>query len=170
MSFISVESAGDLNGDGVPDLFVGMYTEDSANATGIFTVFLNTTGRAIGLQFVNASTGGLERFLEASDRVGASLTRIADVDGDTIDDLLVGVPLHGSKAGMVLVCMLGRDGTVRTAVTMHECVEQDARCGASMCVVGEPGSQGVASRRVLVGASGADSKGGYVDVRLNTVV
>jgi len=83
---IRVASGGDPDGDGTPDLLVGARYEDTAgvDAGAAYLVSGTTTG-TVSLADARAKLLGEE----AGDRVSAVATA-GDVDGDGLDDLLIG--------------------------------------------------------------------------------
>jgi FG-GAP repeat/RTX calcium-binding nonapeptide repeat (4 copies) len=94
-SGFSVASAGDVNGDGLDDLIVGAYGSDlgggGANAGRSYVVFGQTANTAINLSAIAAGTGGFVLNGEASgDKSGWSVASAGDVNGDGLDDLIVG--------------------------------------------------------------------------------
>ena len=94
-SGISVSSAGDVNGDGLDDLIVGAYR---ANPNGTrtdsgksYVVFGKADGTAINLSAVASGIGGFAiNGQAANDRSGVSVSSAGDVNGDGLDDLIVG--------------------------------------------------------------------------------
>ena len=98
----SVSSAGDVNGDGIDDLIVGAYRNDSGgNAAGAaYVVFGKAGGFAtpVDLDAVAAGTGGFKIQGEnAVDLAGISVSSAGDVNGDGLDDLIVGA--RGNDSG-----------------------------------------------------------------------
>ena len=101
----SVSSAGDVNGDGFDDIIVGAYLGDDGgnNAGEAYVVF----GRAGGSGTVDLTNfGALQGFViqgnTAGDFAGYSVSSAGDVNGDGIDDIIVGAPLGdagGDRAG-----------------------------------------------------------------------
>jgi hypothetical protein len=91
-SGISVSSAGDVNGDGYDDLIVG--------ATGVgtyvgasYVVFGKATSTAVNLSDIASGTGDLGFVINgvsAFDASGISVSSAGDVNGDGLDDLIVG--------------------------------------------------------------------------------
>jgi hypothetical protein len=84
----SVGSAGDFNGDGFADIVVGA---PSANES--FVVFgkLHGFGARIDLANVAAGTGGfILRGIDAYDLAGISVSSAGDINGDGLDDLIIG--------------------------------------------------------------------------------
>ena len=93
----SVSSAGDVNGDGLDDLIVGAYAADLTGKSKVgksYVVFGKTNSSAINLSTIaDASnpTGGFVINGEAKyDRSGFSVSSAGDVNGDGLDDLIVG--------------------------------------------------------------------------------
>lgn len=95
----SVSGAGDLNSDGFADIIVGAPSGDSAaiDAGEAYVVF----GKANGFHTVNvgrlADGHGRDDGFRlqgdiANDRAGWSVAGAGDVDGDGVDDLIVGAP------------------------------------------------------------------------------
>ena len=97
---ISVSSAGDVNGDGIDDLIVGAIGGDDggSNAGEAYVIFGRTTGfgvdvsgrRVIDLTSLSASDGFIIQGDAANDAAGRSVSSAGDVNGDGIDDLIVG--------------------------------------------------------------------------------
>ncbi|MEH2299393.1 MAG: hypothetical protein V7K88_10265 [Nostoc sp.] len=106
----SVSSAGDINGDGIDDLIIGAL---SASPNGIvesgqsYVVFGSKGG--FGAQFnlstLNGSNGFAINGINAYDRSGISVSSAGDINGDGIDDLIIGTlpgqsyVVFGSKGG-----------------------------------------------------------------------
>ncbi|MBD1930326.1 MULTISPECIES: beta strand repeat-containing protein [Cyanophyceae] len=90
---ISVSSAGDVNGDGLADLIVGADGADSnGNSSGkSYVVFGKTDNNAVNLSDVAAGNGGFVLNGEGQSSIsGGSVSRAGDVNGDGLDDLIVG--------------------------------------------------------------------------------
>ena len=93
-SGFSVSNAGDVNGDGFDDVIVGTSGADSngySDAGESYVVFGKTDGTAIELSGVSAGSGGFViNGIDASDFSGFSVSNAGDVNGDGLDDLLIG--------------------------------------------------------------------------------
>ncbi|CAC9950911.1 hypothetical protein formerly called flagellar hook-length control protein FliK, partial [uncultured Gammaproteobacteria bacterium] len=96
----SVSSAGDVNGDGLDDLIVGAYYADSAGKADIgksFVVFGKADTTTVNLSNIISGTGGFVINGEnAGDKSGYSVSSAGDVNGDGLDDLIIGAPSAGS--------------------------------------------------------------------------
>ena len=86
-SGFSVSGAGDVNGDGIDDLIIG-----TTGRGGSYVVFGNNTGFAASIDL--STLDGTNGFLLSGDGgAGISVSRAGDVNGDGIDDLIVGAPV-----------------------------------------------------------------------------
>ncbi len=101
----SVSSAGDVNGDGLDDLIVGAYQADltdSANTGKSYVVFGKADTDAINLSNIVTGTGGFVINGEnAEDKSGASVSSAGDVNGDGLDDLIIGTYSNTGKSFVV---------------------------------------------------------------------
>ncbi|HCY99836.1 MAG TPA: hypothetical protein DHV56_07580, partial [Rhodobacter sp.] len=113
----SVSSAGDVNGDGLDDLIIGAWGDDP-NGTGSgasFVVFGKIDGAAVELSAIDAGTGGFSiNGVSAGDKSGFSVSSAGDVNGDGLDDLIVGAygdDPNGTSSGASFVVFGKTDGT-----------------------------------------------------------
>jgi len=91
----SVAGAGDVNGDGLADLFIGAPKVDlpgKANAGAGYVVFGKATGWAptLNLGTLTGSDGFRLTGAAADDMSGTSVAAAGDVNGDGIGDLIIG--------------------------------------------------------------------------------
>lgn len=105
----SVSSAGDLNGDGVDDLFVSAVAGDQGQAYLVFGgASLGADGR-IDAADLDGANGFV---IDGGGLVGTQTVRVSgagDVNGDGVDDLLVGVPSFNYGHGLAYV-VFGKTG------------------------------------------------------------
>jgi hypothetical protein len=121
LSGISVSSAGDVNGDGINDLFIGAYGANS-DAGASYVVFgasgISSTG-ALSLAALNGVNGFKITGVKAGDNSGWPVSSAGDVNGDGINDLIIGAYRANNDAGASYVVFgasgIGSTGTLSLA-------------------------------------------------------
>jgi hypothetical protein len=169
----SVASAGDINGDGFDDVVVGAY---HASPNGFYTgasyvVFGKASGFAanIDLSSLDGSNGFRLSGAAADDRSGFSVASAGDVNGDGLDDLIVGAvgaDPNGSASGASYV-VFGKASGFAANVNLSSLngsngfklsgVAADDRSGVSVASAGDVNGDGFAD--LIVGAESADPNG-----------
>lgn len=140
--------AGDVNGDGRPDLLVGAPGHASQGRdTGAAYLWSGADGARLQIWYGSA----------AGDRFGTALAPAGDLDGDGFGDLWIGAPgadgAAGAGCGRVGLYS-GRDGAV---LFQYEGEAAGDRLGASLANAGDLDGDGRAD--LLAGAPGADTGG-----------
>ena len=111
LSGSSVSSAGDVNGDGFDDLIIGAKRASPNGITAAgqsYVVFSSNSGFGAGLDLstLDGSNGFAINGIAASDWSGSSVSSAGDVNGDGIDDLIIGARLadpNGTSSGQSYV-------------------------------------------------------------------
>ncbi|MGH9893463.1 MAG: integrin alpha, partial [bacterium] len=94
-SGVAVSTAGDVNGDGVDDLLIGApFTNPNGINSGATYVVFGGAGVGAGgkleLSALNGTNGFRLSGVAASDYSGVAVSTAGDVNGDGVDDLLIG--------------------------------------------------------------------------------
>ncbi|MDP2313140.1 MAG: MopE-related protein [Pseudomonadota bacterium] len=107
---VALAGVGDATGDGVPDVLVSAYADDSMGSyTGaVYLVDGASTGE------VSLASGATATLLgeAAGDYAGRAVAGLGDIDGDGLADLLVGAPRMLTAPGAAYVVYGGVAGTV----------------------------------------------------------
>jgi len=170
----AVSSAGDINGDGIDDLIVGAPGAD-LGAGASYVVFGRSTAFAgtIAASSLNGANGFRITGAAASDVSGYSVSSAGDINGDGVDDLLVGAigadPNMTSSAGTAYV-VFGRTSGFGASINLSTLngsngfaingVGDNDEVGIAVAPVGDVNGDGVDD--ILVGALFADSPGRMV--------
>jgi hypothetical protein len=119
----NIASAGDVNGDGIDDMLVGAVKADPNgvfDAGETYVIFGKDTAvdgdfaASIDLGSLDGSDGFVLNGIDSSDLSGVIVASAGDVNGDGIDDILIGAPgadPNGSRSGETYV-VFGKDTAV----------------------------------------------------------
>ena len=176
---VSVDSAGDVNGDGLDDLIIGASKADpNGNRSGSAFIVYGSTGpyaATLDLNTLNGTNGYRFDGETDSDRVGFSVSGAGDVNGDGLDDVVIGASgaddgvtlntgraylIFGSTAAMPATMTVGAlNGTNGFIITG---VETGASTGFSVSGAGDMNGDGLADIRISASGEtvGANSDAG----------
>jgi hypothetical protein len=94
----ALSSAGDVDGDGAADLLLGAYGSDVAATTAGAAYLLRGPLSGVSLDDGERLLGG-----DSGARAGIGISGGGDIDGDGLDDILVGADRQAKEAGAVYV-------------------------------------------------------------------
>ena len=92
----AVDGIGDITGDGVPDIAIGIPGWDSATIDDVGRVQIHSGVNGAVVQTQTTSSG----FAPTGNRLGASVAGCGDVDGDGTPDYIAGVPSYNRLIGV----------------------------------------------------------------------
>ncbi len=175
LSGMSVSRAGDVNGDGIDDLIVGAPGADPdgrLSAGESYVVFGTDAGFAADFELsaLDGSNGFRISGIDADDLSGVSVSSAGDVNGDGIDDLIVGAsgasPIGRAAAGESYV-VLGTDAGFAAEVDLGALdgsngfrlngISEDDASGYSVSAAGDVNGDGIDD--LIVGAISGDPGG-----------
>ncbi|HEV2748236.1 MAG TPA: hypothetical protein VGW34_13170 [Allosphingosinicella sp.] len=171
----SVDTAGDVNGDGFADLIVGApYAAGGGLGAGAAYILFGKAGMpaAIDLTALSPDQGFVIQGDLAGDNAGRAVSAAGDVNGDGFDDMLVGAPMGndgGSDAGEAYV-IFGIAPTI-SVTRIGTAIGQAIRGGIGDDLLdgrdGDDNLAGADGDDELIGGAGGDSlAGGDGDDRL----
>ncbi len=186
-SGFSVSGAGDINGDGFDDLIIGAIVADpqnQENAGSSYIVFGRDTGFPAEIELSSLlSGGGVPGFIingiDPGDTLGTSVSGAGDINGDGVDDILIGAPRTNPKgleyAGSVYVLFGRRNASfdaqldVSTLLTgngndgfaIHG-IDPMGFLGFSVAAAGDVNNDGLDD--LIVGAAGRGLPGPFEDL------
>jgi len=159
---VTVATAGDVDGDGLDDILVGAdRNDDAGNSAGKAYLIL---GSSLGNNpSINLSSADYELVGENDhDYAGSSVATAGDVDGDGLDDILIGAYRNNEytgKAYLILASSLGGDSTINLSGTDYEFVGENESDYAGRRVAAARDVDGDGLDDILIGARGNDDGG-----------
>ncbi|MFC1688454.1 beta strand repeat-containing protein [Pseudomonadota bacterium] len=169
----SVSAAGDINGDGTDDLIVGatLAGSEGAYAGAAYVIFGNNQPWPVSfdLTTLDGNNGFAIVGLTQGDYAGSAVSTVGDVNGDGIDDVIVGAPQadpNGSQSGASYV-VFGSDQGLTHPLNVSALTGSNGfalygtsagdNSGSSVASAGDINADGVSD--LLIGANLADPHG-----------
>jgi serralysin len=150
---IGTASLGDLDGDGITELAVGAFRDDTGGLGrgAVYVLFMNANGTVKMSTKIASGTGGGPT-LGDGDYFGRSVASLGDLDGDGIGDLAVGAYRDesvGTSRGAVHLLFLNANGTVKRSEKIAQGsgggpnLANDDRFGSALSAIGDLDGDGV---------------------------
>ncbi|WP_255150451.1 integrin alpha [Halorarius halobius] len=147
-----VADAGDVTGDGQPEVLVGAprSDRDDSNAGVVYVLGVDRRGR------VNASSGVVLAGGDATEQAGRAIAGAGDTNGDGVGDIVVGAPFHNVEdaAGNVTRRNAGAVYIVHGPITENRSLED-----ASVSIYGESAGDRAGWSVAPAGAADGDCDG-----------
>jgi hypothetical protein len=153
----AVAAPGDVDGDGLADLLLGAYGDDTGgNSAGAAFLVLGPATGATTIDNAHAAFWGES----SSDRAGFAVSTVGDVDGDGLADLFIAADRNGSgSAGAAYVVLGGVSGgmSLSDADWILRGESDDDEAGAALGEAGDMDGDGLAD--LLIGGLGSGQAG-----------
>ncbi|WP_170113133.1 integrin alpha [Ahniella affigens] len=98
---VGASAAGDLNADGIDDIIIGADGANANNSGRSYVIFGTPTGfpATLTLSSLDGSNGFVMNGENADDGSGTSVARAGDINGDGIDDVIIGAAAADPEGG-----------------------------------------------------------------------
>jgi hypothetical protein len=112
----SIANIGDLNNDGVTDIVVGAPSDENGQSSegAAYILFLNTNGSVKNNTKISDGLNGFTpSALDFNDFFGDDVELLGDINGDNIQDIIIGANNDESSSGGIYIIELETNGSVK---------------------------------------------------------
>ena len=146
----SVANIGDLDGDGVNDLAVGIPGAGHLDPGEVRIMFMNADGSVKSTVEIDKDTANGPSF-GAGDYFGSAIANIGDLDDDGVNDIAVGAEMGDLDRGEVHIMFMNADGSIDSSVEISASANHvskistisDDNFGRSVANIGDLDGDGV---------------------------
>ena len=150
----SVAAAGDVDGNGTPDMVVGAPGyHDRGNTTGdVYVILFNENVAILNTIDINSETPNGPNSLVKGDLFGESVASLGDIDGNGTPDIIVGAPGHHTQSvgtGDLYVLYLESNGAIKNTFEINADTTNGPNLGgvdlfgSSVAIVGDINMDGI---------------------------
>jgi Ca2+-binding RTX toxin-like protein len=161
-------TSADINGDGINDIIIGAPNASPNGKTSagrIYVVFgkAGAFNSTIDLSTLNGNNGFIINGINTGDKTGEALATVPDINGDGIDDLIMGAPgasPDGKQFAGKVYALFGKQGTSPAVVNLTDInsttglvwngTEAGEEAGASVSSAGDINRDGI--NDLIIGA------------------
>lgn len=167
-SGVSVSGVGDLNGDGIDDIIIGANGANN-NAGQSYVVFGSKEPwpSLLDLNTLNGKNGFILNGIHSGDKSGTSVSGVGDINGDGIDDVIIGAPDANNQTGQSYVVFGSKQAWPRS-INLSDLngsngfvlngLSRGDKSGIAVSSAGDFNADGIPD--LIVGASYANDKAG----------
>jgi hypothetical protein len=165
-----VANIGDLDNDGVIDIAVGAFLDDTAgsNNGAVYIHFMNTNGTIKNTVKINRSTPNGPTLAASDDAYGIGIDQLGDLDNDGVQEIAVTAihdSIFGFRTGAIYIHYMNSNGSVKQTVKIDKSttngptdIVANDRYGSNLESLGDLDRDGVAD--IVVSAWDQDSQKG----------
>ncbi len=100
---ISVSEAGDVNGDGIADILIGSVVSNNDAGQSYVLFGSRQNWSAVNLANLNGTNGFALKGINQEDQSGSSVSGAEDINGDGVDDIIIGARGANNAVGQIFV-------------------------------------------------------------------